>query len=198
MYEDFQIGQDYLVWTGDGETIRIEAWGRNSVRVRATRNDAFNPHDWALLPKDKVVEANQRTIDYQHKIEKTSDESCSISLDQNKGEATLTNGSIIVKARSSHHHVGSVGYEVFRCELSFWDDKGRCLLREAPAGGSLMLKARQYEPIAGGSYGLKVSFISSQDEHLYGMGEYQQNILDIKGCTFELAHRNSQASVPFV
>lgn len=198
MYEDFQIGHDYLVWTGDGETIRIEAWGRNSVRVRATRNDAFNPHDWALLPKDKVVEANQRTIDYQNKIEKTSDESCSISLDQNKGEATLTNGSIIVKARSSHHYVGSVGYEVFRCELSFWDDKGRCLLREAPAGGSLMLKAREYEPIAGGSYGLKVSFISSQDEHLYGMGEYQQNILDIKGCTFELAHRNSQASVPFV
>jgi alpha-D-xyloside xylohydrolase len=30
------------------------------------------------------------------------------------------------------------------------------------------------------------------------MGQYQQDILDIKGCTFELAHRNSQVSVPFV
>lgn len=30
------------------------------------------------------------------------------------------------------------------------------------------------------------------------MGEYQQNILNLKGCTLELAHRNSQASIPFV
>ena len=30
------------------------------------------------------------------------------------------------------------------------------------------------------------------------MGQYQQAVMDIKNCTFELAHRNSQASVPFV
>nr|WP_241744160.1 TIM-barrel domain-containing protein [Cellulosimicrobium arenosum] len=30
------------------------------------------------------------------------------------------------------------------------------------------------------------------------MGQYQQHVLDLKGSTFELAHRNSQASVPFV
>ena len=30
------------------------------------------------------------------------------------------------------------------------------------------------------------------------MGQYQQDCLDVKGCTLELAHRNSQASVPFV
>ena len=30
------------------------------------------------------------------------------------------------------------------------------------------------------------------------MGQYQQHVMDLKGCLFELAHRNSQASVPFV
>lgn len=30
------------------------------------------------------------------------------------------------------------------------------------------------------------------------MGQYQQPFLDIKGHQLELAHRNSQASVPFV
>ena len=30
------------------------------------------------------------------------------------------------------------------------------------------------------------------------MGQYQQPYLDLKGCTLELAHRNSQASVPFL
>lgn len=30
------------------------------------------------------------------------------------------------------------------------------------------------------------------------MGQYQQPWLDLKGCTLELAQRNSQASVPFM
>lgn len=30
------------------------------------------------------------------------------------------------------------------------------------------------------------------------MGQYQQPYLNMKGCTLELAHRNSQASVPFM
>ena len=29
------------------------------------------------------------------------------------------------------------------------------------------------------------------------MGQYQQEIMDLKGCNLELAHRNSQASIPF-
>src|SRR5699024_3086582 len=41
-------------------------------------------------------------------------------------------------------------------------------------------------------------FRSDPAEHLAGMGQYQQHVLDLKGSTFELAHRNSQASVPFV
>ena len=45
---------------------------------------------------------------------------------------------------------------------------------------------------------MTVSFESPVNERLYGMGEYQQNVMDLKGCTLELAHRNSQASVPFV
>ena len=29
------------------------------------------------------------------------------------------------------------------------------------------------------------------------MGQYQQETLNLKGCNLELAHRNSQASIPF-
>lgn len=39
---------------------------------------------------------------------------------------------------------------------------------------------------------------SAQNEKLFGMGQYQQDDLDLKYTTLELAHRNSQASVPFV
>ena len=30
------------------------------------------------------------------------------------------------------------------------------------------------------------------------MGQYQQEVMDLKYCSLELAHRNSQASVPFL
>jgi len=36
-----------------------------------------------------------------------------------------------------------------------------------------------------------------KNEKIYGMGQYQQEYLDLKGLDLELAHRNSQASVPF-
>ena len=41
-------------------------------------------------------------------------------------------------------------------------------------------------------------FVSTSGEKIYGMGQYQQPYLDIKGADLELAHRNSQASVPFM
>ena len=41
-------------------------------------------------------------------------------------------------------------------------------------------------------------FESNRTEKLFGMGQYQQDFLDLKGAELELAHRNSQASVPFL
>ena len=41
-------------------------------------------------------------------------------------------------------------------------------------------------------------FEAFDDEKIFGMGQYQDDFLDKKGCILELAHRNSQASVPFM
>lgn len=64
-------------------------------------------------------------------------------------------------------------------------------------GGALTRRARFFNPYRGGDYRLKVTFEANSGEKIYGMGQYQQDILDLKGCNLELAHRNSQASVPF-
>jgi alpha-D-xyloside xylohydrolase len=63
---------------------------------------------------------------------------------------------------------------------------------------ALDIEAREFNPILGGDYQLTARFESNPEEKLFGMGQYQQPFLNIKGCTLELAHRNSQASVPFV
>jgi alpha-D-xyloside xylohydrolase len=61
----------------------------------------------------------------------------------------------------------------------------------------LNLKARYFKPLPGGNCRLKASFVAKDGEKIYGMGQYQQEVMNLKGCNLELAHRNSQASVPF-
>jgi len=172
----FRIDDDRITWRGEGETLVVEPWGPDSVRVRAAIKSEIQDADWALLPPV------------------TSDSRIEIHGDI----ATLRNGAITVIARASAFYDEQTGYEVTRCSLSFHDAEGRLLFKELDAGGSLKLRARDFRPQLGGSHRLTAAFESAPDEKLYGMGQYQQSLLNIKGSTFELAHRNSQASVPFV
>lgn len=58
---------------------------------------------------------------------------------------------------------------------------------------------REWKGNTGGSeYALTVRFEPNDDERIYGMGQYQHPYMDLKGCTLELAQRNSQASMPFM
>ena len=36
-----------LIYSYDGETVCIEAWGKDALRVRATKNRSFTGRDWA-------------------------------------------------------------------------------------------------------------------------------------------------------
>ena len=63
---------------------------------------------------------------------------------------------------------------------------------------AIEVEAREFKPIPVGDYHLTMRFESvDKNEKIYGMGQYQQPWLDLKGLDLELAHRNSQASVPF-
>ena len=44
----FDIQDGTLVGKRQGETLRIEAWGSDALRVRATRYPQFTGNDWAL------------------------------------------------------------------------------------------------------------------------------------------------------
>ena len=46
----FTAADGALTWVGDGETVRIEPWGANSIRVRARFMQPIADADWALLP----------------------------------------------------------------------------------------------------------------------------------------------------
>jgi len=179
MQEPFEVDGARLTWRGGGETLVVEPWGRGSVRVRAALGADVVDADWALLPPDAGAHDDARVVVGQ-------------------GTATLTNGAIRVVATASDFFDSQAGYRQFACRLAFYDADGRLLLQEGDDGGALKLRARTYSAQPGGTYRIGLSLESDPAEKLYGMGQYQQDIGDIKGCTFELAHRNSQVSVPFV
>lgn len=171
----FLVDGERLIWRGNGETVVVEPWGRDSLRVRARVKSPIRDDEWALLQQPPAFPA--------------------IEID---GEAaTLTNGGITARLVAREWTDPANGYET-RCRISFLDADGHVLTEEAEAGSALRLQARRWEPRSGGAYRLTATFEAQPDERLYGMGQYQQTVLDLKGATFELAHRNSQASVPFV
>lgn len=174
--DTFETGQGSITWRGGGQTVVVQAWGKSSVRVRCAPGAEVFDTDFALLPPAPVDVA--------------------VSVDG--GSARLVNGELTVALHAWDYFDEQVGYQVYRCALEFQDASGRTVLRELDAGGSLKLDARGFRPVVGGDHHLTAAFEPVPGEKLYGMGQYQQEILDIKGSTFELAHRNSQASVPFV
>ena len=157
-----------LIWRYNGECLMAEPWGKNSLRIRSAMMREIQETDFALLPPD--------------------DQPADIQIDGLT--ATLTNGKIKLVMEENDWSHG--------CQMSFYNQKGELLLREIDHGGALSLSARKFKPIIGGDFRLTVTFESNPNEKLYGMGQYQQEILNLKGCNLELAHRNSQASVPFV
>lgn len=90
-----------------------------------------------------------------------------------------------------HVHVNREGH------ITIKNTNNEVLLDEFHSPGFLGIKARDFRVTPKGDYELNMRFESNPKEKIYGMGQYQQEFLNLKGCDLELAHRNSQESVPF-
>lgn len=158
-----------ILFENDGEVLRIEPWGKDSLRVRAAMMREIQDTDYALLPAEETEAVIQIKDGFT---------------------GSITNGRITACLEVCQWKK--------RCQISFYNQKGELLLKEAGHGGALNNHSRHFRPRLGGDYELTVTFQAREEEKLFGMGQYQQELLDIKNCVLELAHRNSQASVPFV
>ena len=169
-----------IEWRFERQILRIEPWGEHSLRVRATCAPRFNDEAHALLSS-----VNGQT-----------------TIVQDAETLILTHGNISAVLN-------------LKGQLAFYNQRGELLLEEmwrqrstVGIGASeksqdkyvsaLKLDGREFKPLPGGKYQLTVRFEARDGERFYGMGQYQQPWLDLKGCSLELAQRNSQASVPFL
>lgn len=167
----FEEKDGALCYRYDAERLIIMPWGPNSLRIKSTKGPDMPMEDWALI-EPKPSNAKISIEEYSAKI---------------------VNGKITAV-------INQIG------KLEFYNQKGELLLEEyvrnrkdmySSTCSSLEVEGREFKPIIGGDYHLSMRFVSNPDEKIYGMGQYQQPFLDVKGADLELAHRNSQASVPF-
>lgn len=174
-----------LIVRHQGETLRIEAWGENALRVRATLDFQFTGNCWALTesPKDSEPEISI------YEVPGPNFRGAPATVTN----ASITNGSIkavVNEASVLSFYKGDqlILREYYRSYFGTISRESRCL----------KIVNREWKGIIGGSErSLNLKFESNPEEKLFGMGQYQQPYLNLKGNILELAQRNSQISVPF-
>ena len=184
MSQYFKTENGVLIFKRRYETIRIEAWGENALRVRATQNHHFTAEDWALTEP-----VNAKAKAYME-VRPTA-----YGFDMNI--AVIENGTIRAEMTEGGR-------------IRFLNNKGEILLNEhynamgfyvAFDGESDWINGhhygRKYRTAGGDNYKIRMMFDASDDEMIFGMGQYQQTNLNLKGTTLELRQINTQASVPF-
>lgn len=173
----FSQSSNRLVFRYDAETVWIEPWGKG-LRIRASKQNPMPSESWALeMPVPPST-------------------SCTITISPTGDGATITNGNLKATLTSfgklTVHNSGKLLLEEYtRNRRDVLD----------PTCSALEIEAREFKALPMGSpnYHLTYRLASlSRNEKIYGMGQYQQPYLNLKGCDLELAQRNSQASVPFL
>lgn len=111
--------------------------------------------DWALIKPEKEITPE---------------------IEVREDGATIRNG----KIRAEINLIG---------KIAFYNQKGELLLDEYVRNrkdmfgntcSSLEVEAREFKPITGGDYRLTMRFVSTPEEKIYGMGQYQRPYLDVK------------------
>lgn len=162
----------------EGEQMLIEPWGKDSFRVRITREDTFAEDLHALLPPAPAT-AVIRIIDSKAEAEINEANTATVKTGDS---AELQNGAL-------HLSLLPTGKLVFR------NQEGEILLAEYEHDRrtALHIETRDFSHSA-----TSLKWASDPEEKLFGMGQYQNGIFNLKGSFLELAQRNSQVSIPFL
>jgi alpha-D-xyloside xylohydrolase len=172
--QGFYQQDNALIWESNHETVRIEPWGRDSLRVRATVEPAIRDD----LPGALLDPAPT-----------------SVQIEIGSERATIRNGAMMAEVSQT----GWAGLSLAG-KIRFLNAvTGAELLEEEhtsqPSGWP---PSRYFKAVSGGLFRLEARFKAYDDERLYGLGQQVHGRLNQKGCVVELLHRNTQETIPFL
>ena len=158
--------ENRIIYRNNHEIIYIEAYGRNSIRVRCSKNSKINEKlNWTLLDAENCE---------------------NIKVEINSEMAFIENGKIKMEITESGIITFFKGEKVILRE-SHQDYRADKLLRSA----------REFNFLSGHIFESKFYFEANSKEQIFGMGQDPCNILNLKGASIDLCHKNSKISIPF-
>ena len=166
---------DGFEWSGGQETLRVEPWGPDGVRVRGRLGPVLDDLPGALVSRPPVTDAQagQPTVTVGHTA------------------ARLVNGQITAELTVTGEPHG-------QAMLRFTGTAtGEELLAEQPIHW-WWPGPRLFAPTGNGYHRLEQSFRGYDGERLYGLGQHGHGLLDQKGAVLDLVQRNGEVSIPFV
>lgn len=156
------------------ETVRIQAWGRDSVRVRA----------WEY--REPVLDEGALTAP-------PGGEAPEVSIVDPDTEARLVNGQITVVAVMPEVDAGTTTVPLIRFLNTA---SGEELLAESREH-FWWPGARVYFGNLAGSSEIHQQFAAYDGERIYGLGQRTHGYLNHKGLSLDLVQRNAEVSIPF-
>lgn len=155
------LNNNSILFERRDETVLIEPYGLNCIRVRSSKNARLSDEKWTLLDaKDNSVP----------------------EISGNERHASLKNGDISVDVSATNDWGGEL---VFK-------RKGKVILSTKNYGDYAM----RYLHTEGDNYRIRYAFNANHGEHIYGLGQEQEDAFDRKGTTTELQHYNTKSVIP--
>lgn len=174
---------EFLDYSNNGQRLCILPWG-HGLRVHDSFFDKMN--NWAL--EEKVKPDDNFVVKYYEDHAEIINGKTKATVNQN-GKITFykNDGTKILEEYWRQRLFKKVSIN----DHQFINEK------QNEYSSALKETAREFIANPNGDYTIRTRFEANDGERIYGMGQYQQKQLNLKGCKLELAQRNSQASVPF-
>jgi alpha-D-xyloside xylohydrolase len=158
-----------------------------------TKEASMDANDWALIDTPAVTSV-EIVIEDIEMTEPWINEADRAKHTVKSQIASIRNGEIIAEF-NGEGWLTFINSEGKILTAEYWRDRNRIDRYCVP----LRIEGRELKPLTGTSdYMLTLRFEAYEDEKIYGLGQYQEKNLNKKGAVLELAHRNCQASVPFM
>jgi alpha-D-xyloside xylohydrolase len=160
-------------WASGQETLRVEAWGPDSVRVRSRLGGGILDGLPGALLEDAPAP-------------------CTAKVEVTATTARLVNGRVTIEL------VSGEGLDHKQAMLRFTSTAtGEELLAEQPIH-FWWPGPRLFSPVGNGYHRLEQMFRAYDGERLYGLGQHGHGMLDQKGAVLDLAQRNGEVTIPFL
>ncbi len=160
-----------LVHKLDGETLIIEPWGQDGLRVRVTTGHEILDTAWALT---ESVESRA-------------------TIEISEAEAAIRNGKISARIQDIRTKKGHVQF------FKQTGDSETCILSEYDyVVNAHNPGTRTFRPVGEGLFHTEVHFAARDGERFYGMGLNATGRVNLKGSVIDLYQRHVKHVVPFL